>query len=153
MAIGAITMILANVGLQIYNNWCGSRQNAALQQKREEFERAAKDRNKEHMWRLLREGQEIALQLENEKHADRLKELKDEVDHLLEKLTYETTISNWPLKVLPIVMKNQAFGNLLANQLPCTSSSLVPTTISSINSSFQLSKNNWNSIAISIGAQ
>lgn len=116
MAIGAITMILANVGLQIYNNWCGSRQNAALQQKREEFERAAKDRNKEHMWRLLREGQEMALQLETEKHADRLKELKDEVDHLLEKLTYETTISNWPLKVLPIVMKNQAFGNLLANQ-------------------------------------
>lgn len=116
MAIGAITMILANVGLQIYNNWCGSRQNAALQQKREEFERAAKGRNKEHMWRLLREGQEMALQLENEKHTDRLKELKDEVDHLLEKLTYETTISNWTLKVLPIVMKNQAFGNLLANQ-------------------------------------
>ena len=116
MAIGAITMILANVGLQIYNNWCGSRQNAALQQKREEFERAAKGRNKEHMWRLLREGQEMALQLEKEKHADRLKELKDEVDHLLEKLTYETTISNWPLKVFPIVMKNQAFGNLLANQ-------------------------------------
>ena len=116
MAIGAITMILANVGLQIYNNWCGSRQNAALQQKRKEFERAAKDRNKEHMWRLMREGQEMALQLENEKHADKLKELKDEFDHLLEKLTYETIISNWPLKVLPIVMKNQAFGNLLANQ-------------------------------------
>lgn len=116
MPIGAITMILANVGLQIYNNWCGSRQNAALQQKREEFERAAKDRNTEHMWRLMREGQELTLQLENEKHADRLKELKDEVDHLLERLTYETTISNWPLKVLPIVMKNQTFGNLLANQ-------------------------------------
>lgn len=116
MAIGAITMILANVGLQIYNNWCGSRQNAALQQKREEFERAAKERNAEHMWRLMREGQEIALELEHKKHTDRIKELKDEVDHLLEKLTYETTISNWPLKVLPIVMKNQAFGNLLANQ-------------------------------------
>lgn len=116
MAIGAITMILANVGLQIYNNWCGSRQNAALQQKREEFERAAKERNTEQMWRLMREGQELTLQLEKEKHADRLNELKDEVDHLLEKLTYETTISNWPLKVLPIVMKNQAFGNLLANQ-------------------------------------
>ena len=116
MAIGAITMILANVGLQIYNNWCGSRQNAALQQKREEFECAAKERNTEHMWRLMREGQELTIQLEKEKHADRLNELKDEVDHLLEKLTYETTISNWPLKVLPIVMKNQAFGNLLANQ-------------------------------------
>ena len=54
MPIGAITMILANVGLQIYNNWCGSRQNAALQQKREEFERAAKERTTEHMWRLMR---------------------------------------------------------------------------------------------------
>ncbi len=116
MPIGAITMILTNVGLQIYNNWCGSRQNDKLQQKREEFERAARERNTEHMWKLLREGQEMTLQLEKEKHDDRLKELKDEVDHLLERLTYEATITNWPLKVLPIVMKNQAFGNLLANQ-------------------------------------
>ena len=116
MPIGAITMILTNVGLQIYNNWCGSRQNDKLQQKREEFERAARDRNTEHMWKLLREGQELTMQLEKEKHDDRLKELKDEVDHLLERLTYEATITNWPLKVLPIVMKNQAFGNLLANQ-------------------------------------
>lgn len=68
------------------------------------------------MWKLLREGQEMTMQLEKEKHDDRLKELKDEVDHLLERLTYEATITNWPLKVLPIVMKNQAFGNLLANQ-------------------------------------
>lgn len=116
MPIGAITMILTNVGLQIYNNWCGSRQNDKLQQKREEFERAARERNTEHMWKLLREGQELTMQLEKEKHDDRLKELKDEVDHLLERLTYEATITNWPLKVLPIVMKNQTFGNLLANQ-------------------------------------
>ncbi len=116
MAIGAITMILTNVGLQIYNNWCGSRQNEKLQQKREEFERAARERNTEHMWKLLREGQELTMELEREKHDDRLRELKDEVDHLLERLTYEATITNWPLKVLPIVMKNQAFGNLLAKQ-------------------------------------
>lgn len=116
MAIGAITMILTNVGVQIYNNWCGSRQNDKLQRKREEFERAARERNTEHMRKLLREGQELTMQLEKEKHDDRLKELKEEVDHLLERLTYEATISNWPLRVLPIVMKNQAFGNLLANQ-------------------------------------
>ena len=116
MPIGAITMIFTNVGLQIYNNWCSSRQNTKLQEKREEFERAARERNTEHMWKLMREGQELTIQLEKEKHDDRLKELKDEVDHLLERLTYEATISNWPLKVLPIVMKNQAFGNLLANQ-------------------------------------
>ena len=116
MAIGAISMILANVGLQIYNNWCGSRQNDKLQQKREEFERAARERNTEHMWKLLREGQELAMQLEKEKHEDRLKELQCDLDNLLKEITHEKTIINWPLKVLPIVMKNQAFGNLLANQ-------------------------------------
>lgn len=116
MAIGAITMILTNVGLQIYNNWCGSRQNSTLQQKREEFDRAARERNTEHMWKLLREGQELTMQLEKEKHDDRLNELKREVDNLLLKLTLEAAITNWPLKVLPIVMKNQAIGNLLANQ-------------------------------------
>lgn len=116
MPIGAITMILANVGLQIYNNWCGSRQNKQLQQKREEFERAAKDRNTQRMWQLMREGQELTRRLEEEKHQQRLEELKNDIGSLLQKLTYAATINNWPLNVLPIVMKNQALGNLLANQ-------------------------------------
>lgn len=116
MAIGAITMILTNVGLQIYNNWCGSRQNSTLQQKREEFERAARERNTEHMWKLLREGQKLTMELEEQKHKERLEELQGELDNLLKEIAHEQTIVNWPLKVLPIVMKNQAFGNLLANQ-------------------------------------
>lgn len=116
MPIGAVTMILTNVGLQIYNNWCGSRQNKQLQQKREEFERAAKERNTQRMWQIMREGQELTRQLEEEKHQQRLEELKNDVGNLLQKLTYAATINNWPLNVLPIVMKNQALGNLLANQ-------------------------------------
>lgn len=116
MPIGAITMILTNVGLQIYNNWCGSRQNKQLQQKREEFEQAARERNTQRMWQLMREGQELTRQLEEEKHQQRLEELKNDIGSLLQKLTYAATINNWPLNVLPIVMKNQALGNLLANQ-------------------------------------
>lgn len=116
MPIGAVTMILTNVGLQIYNNWCGSRQNKQLQQKREEFERAAKERNTQRMWQIMHEGQELTRQLEEEKHQQRLEELKNDVGNLLQKLTYAATIDNWPLNVLPIVMKNQALGNLLANQ-------------------------------------
>lgn len=116
MPIGAITMILTNVGLQIYNNWCGSRQNKQLQQKREEFEQAARERNTQRMWQIMREGQELTRQLEEEKHQQRLEELKNDIGSLLQKLTYAATINNWPLNVLPIVMKNQALGNLLANQ-------------------------------------
>ena len=62
MPIGAITMILTNVGLQIYNNWCGSRQNDKLLAFLLEFEKAARERNTEHMWKLLREGQELTMQ-------------------------------------------------------------------------------------------
>lgn len=116
MPIGAMTMILANVGLQIYNNWCGSRQNKQLQQKREEYERAAREHNTQRMWQLMREGQEMTRQLEEERHQQRLEELKNDVGNLLQKLAYSATINNWPLSVLPIVMKNQALGNLLANQ-------------------------------------
>lgn len=116
MPIGTMTMILANVGLQIYNNWCGNRQNSKLQQKREEFEQAARERNKERMWKLMHEGQELTLELEHEKHQQRLTELKNDIGNLLQRMAYTATINNWPLSVLPIVMKNQALGNLLANQ-------------------------------------
>lgn len=116
MPIGAITMILTNVGLQIYNNWCSSRQNARLQQKREEFERAARERNTQRMWQIMREGQELTKALEEDRHRQRIDELKTDIGSLLQKLAYTATINNWPLNVLPIVMKNQALGNILANQ-------------------------------------
>lgn len=116
MPIGAITMILTNVGLQIYNNWCSSRQNAQLQQKREEFERAARERNTQRMWQIMREGQELTKALEEDRHRQRIDELKNDIGSLLQKLAYTATINNWPLNVLPIVMKNQALGNILANQ-------------------------------------
>lgn len=137
MPIGTITMVLANVGLQIYNNWCGSRQNEQLRQKREEFEQAALERNTKRMWQIMREGQALTLELEGQKHQQRLKDLQGEVDNLLHSMAYSATINNWPLKVLPIVMKNQALGNLLAQQeetiaLHCI---LTPSNSNSFNTS------------------
>lgn len=116
MPIGTITMVLANVGLQIYNNWCNSRQNEQIRQKREEFEQAALERNTQRMWQIMREGQALTLELEEQKHQQRLKDLQGEVDNLLHSMAYSAAINNWPLNVLPIVMKNQALGNLLARQ-------------------------------------
>lgn len=116
MAIGTFTMILTNVGLSIFNNWAGSRQNKKIAEKREEFERAARDGQRDRMLQLMREGQELTLQMEKEKHQERLKELNDQFDNLIKEMTYSAVIDHWPLKTLPIVMKNQAFGNLLAKQ-------------------------------------
>lgn len=116
MPIGTITMMLANVGLQIYNNWCSSRQNEQLRQKREEFEQAALERNTQRMWQIMREDQAITLELEKQKHQQRLKDLQGEVDNILRSMANSATINNWPLNVLPIVMKNQTLGNLIARQ-------------------------------------
>lgn len=116
IAIGTLAMLVGNVGLQVFNNWSNSRQNDKLQQKREEFERAARNHQTERMWQILREGQAITLELEKERQVDRLKELETDMDLLLKNLAYQQTISNWPMSVLPIVMKNQALGNLLAHQ-------------------------------------
>ena len=60
MAIGTITMILANVGLSIFNKWAGSRQNKQIAEKREEFERAAREGQRERMLQLMREGQQLS---------------------------------------------------------------------------------------------
>lgn len=116
IAIGTLAMLVGNVGLQVFNNWSNSRQNDKLQQKREEFERAARDHQTERMWQILCEGQAITLELEKKRQEERLKELESEMAQLLKNLAYQQTISNWPLSVLPIVMKNQALGNLLAHQ-------------------------------------
>ena len=66
MPIGAITMILANVGLQMYNNWCSNRQNKKLSLMRDEFRKAAEERRFDRMMQLMREGQQLTLTLEEE---------------------------------------------------------------------------------------
>ena len=138
MAIGTLTMILANVGLSIFNNWAGSRQNEQITSKREEFERAAREGQRERMLQLMREGQALTLELEEQKHQERLKELNDQFDNLINELAYNGFINQWPLKTLPIVMKNQALGNLLAKQeekvalhcilTPCNRQDFTPGT-------------------------
>lgn len=113
---GTVAMILASVGFQVYNSWRGSKQNALLQQKRQEFEQAAIKRQTERMWKLMREGEELNLQLEREKLKDRIKKLNEDVGMLLPELAVEKAINNWPMNVLPIVMKKQTLGNLIAGQ-------------------------------------
>lgn len=116
MAIGVLTMILTNVGLSIFNNWANGRQNQQIAEKREAFERAVCEGQHERMLQLMREGQQLTLELEEQKHQERLKELNKQFDNLIQELAYSATIDHWPLTTLPIVMKNQAMGNLLANQ-------------------------------------
>ena len=103
-----------NVGASVFNNWRNNKQSHKLQEKQQEFARAAAERNKQRMWQLMREGQELALEMERETHKNRLEYIRNDFDNILHRLAYKEAIETWPLKVLPIVMKNQSLGSLTA---------------------------------------
>lgn len=110
----SLALITANVGASVFNNWRNNKQSQKLQEKQQEFARAAAERNKQRMWQLMREGQELALEMERESHENRLTDIRNDFDRILHRLAYAQAINTWPLKVLPIVMKNQSLGSLTA---------------------------------------
>lgn len=110
----SLSLMAVNVGASVFNNWRNNKQSHKLQEKQQEFARAAAERNKQRMWQLMREGQELALEMERETHENRLEDIRNDFDRILHRLAYIETIKTWPLKVLPIVMKNQSLGSLTA---------------------------------------
>lgn len=110
----SLALMAVNVGASVFNNWRNNKQSYKLQEKQQEFARAAAERNKQRMWQLMREGQELALEMERETHKKRLEDIGNDFDRILDRLAYIEAIETWPLKVLPIVMKNQSLGSLTA---------------------------------------
>ena len=110
----SLALMAVNVGASVFNNWRNNKQSHKLQEKQQEFARAATERNKQRMWQLMREGQELALEMERETHENRLEDIRNDFDRILHRLAYAQAINSWPLKVLPIVMKNQSLGSLTA---------------------------------------
>jgi len=110
----SLALMAVNVGASVFNNWRNNKQSHKLQEKQQEFARAATERNKQRMWQLMREGQELAIEMERETHENRLEDIRNDFDRILHRLAYAQAINSWPLKVLPIVMKNQSLGSLTA---------------------------------------
>lgn len=110
----SLALMAVNVGASVFNNCRNNKQSHKLQEKQQEFARAAAERNKQRMWQLMREGQELALEMERETHDNRLKDIHKDFDRILHRLVFIEAIKTWPLKVLPIVMKNQSLGSLTA---------------------------------------
>lgn len=111
----SIALMAVNVGASVFNNLRNNKQSRNLQIMQQEYTKAATERNTQRMWQLMREGQELAIELERESQDYRLEEIAKEFDNLLERMTYSEAIKLWPLKVLPIVMKNQSLGSAIGH--------------------------------------
>lgn len=109
-------MLLTNVGLQLFNNWRNAQTNEKITRKQQEFQRAAQGHNHDRMMELLREGQSLQQQWETENHEQRLKNINDDFDTLINQTFFQYALQNsWPLTVLPMVMKNQSLGSFRTN--------------------------------------
>lgn len=104
-------MILTNVGLQLFNSWRSTQTSEELRKKQQEFQEAAQNRNSDKMMQLLREGNALQQEIEEEAHKQRMKNLNEDFDKLIERTFQQYDIQQWPLRVLPMVMKNQSLGS------------------------------------------
>lgn len=113
MAVGAMTMLLTNVGLNIFNNWANIRKNDSVRKLNEEYQKAIQNEQSDRVFELLKKGQDATLEIEQEHHRQRLSLIKEEFSQLLDQQAYAMALNDWPLKVSPLVMKHQTLGHFL----------------------------------------
>ena len=107
-----ITMMVASIGMQFFNNYANSKKNEEIQEKQREFQRAVAEHDFERMRKLQTESAKLALELEAEVHKERVEDINSNYDTLLDNFAHSFAIQNWPLNVLPFVMKGESFGTL-----------------------------------------
>ena len=106
-------MMVAGVGLQFFNNYANSKKNKELQAKQREFQRAAAEQDFERMRKIQAESARISMELEEEAHRERMNDINNQYDNVLENFGHTFAIANWPLNVLPFIMKGESFGSLI----------------------------------------
>ena len=107
-----ITMMVASIGMQFFSNYKNNKKSTELQQRQQELQRAAMEHDFERARRLQAESAKLALELENEVHQQRLEDIQRNYDDILHNFATNFAIKNWPLNVLPFVMKGESFGSL-----------------------------------------
>ncbi len=108
-------MVLTNVGLQLFNSLRSANTSEEMRKKQQEFQAAAQKKNHERMMQLLREGQALQEEMETQMHKDRIKNINEDFDNLIKRVFHSAALGEWPLRVLPMVMKNQSLGSYRAN--------------------------------------
>ena len=108
-----ITMMVASVGIQFFTNFANNKKNKEIQAHQREFQKAVTERDFDRMRRAQAAAAQLALELEEEVHKDRLGDIEDNYNKLLQDFAHGFAISNWPLNVLPFIMKGESFGSLI----------------------------------------
>lgn len=109
-----ITMMVSSIGMQFFTNHANNRKNRELQAQQREFQEAAANNEFERMRKAQVKAAKLALELECEAHQERMEEVDKNYDKVLNDFATHFTIKNWPLNVLPFIMKGESFGSLFS---------------------------------------
>lgn len=110
--MGPVTMMIASVGMQYFNNYANNNKNREIQAHQREFQKAAAEHDYDRMRKAQAAAARLAIELETEVHQERVKDIEKNYDSLLDSFAHSFAISNWPLSVLPFIMKGETFGSL-----------------------------------------
>ena len=72
-----VTMLVASIGMQFFNNYANNEKNKEIQAHQREFQKAAAEQDFERMRRAQAAAAKLALELEAEVHQERMKEIED----------------------------------------------------------------------------
>ena len=107
-----ISLMVASIGMQFFNNYTNNSKSKEIQARQREFQKAAAVHDFDRMRKAQTAAAKLALELEADVHKERLEDIEKSYDSLLEKFANDFAISNWPLNVLPFIMKGESFGSL-----------------------------------------
>lgn len=110
-----VTMMVASIGMQFFNNYANNEKNKKIQEQQREFQKAAAVHDFERMRKAQAAAAQLALELEAEVHQERVEDIENSYNIFLKNIAHSFTISDWPLNVLPFIMKGESFGSLIGD--------------------------------------
>lgn len=109
----SLAMLFGSIGLQYFNNSATNKKTEELRQKQNEAQRAAALRDFKRMHRLQEQSARLSLEIEAELHRQRMEDVENNYDTIIEQIAHSAAINSWPLTVLPLVMRGESFGSAI----------------------------------------
>lgn len=109
----SLTMMLGSIGLQFFTNEKNNKKARELQESQKEYQEAAQQKQFDRMRQLQAEQAKLAMELEEDIHRERMLEIEKDYDEVLDRLIDNFALQNWPLNVLPFIMKGESYGSLI----------------------------------------
>ena len=117
MPLSGILMMLSSIGMHAYTHNANNKKARQLLESQHNYQKAAIEKKFEHMRQMQEEQARLTIELEEDMHKERMEEIKNEYNNILDQFIFTQALKSWPLNILPSTMKNESFGELIGNNI------------------------------------